>query len=132
MIANDFDDSALNQATRREDGSDILSVSRAERTVLTVQLSTFVPADDAVDVSTFLEELDAQAATVLQEIDDLERAADLYRRLTRSNRANAQGWLLRGRIEEKPGWVAKARVTECSIARNQSCSCSRPRSLNRR
>ncbi|KAH0802907.1 protein STABILIZED1 [Histomonas meleagridis] len=115
MITNDFDDSALNRLDKETDGnidSDkrIMAVSRAQQSVLNIQLSKIVgPHQQSIDVTSFMRELDQQASTVIQQFDDLDRAASLYRSLTHANKDNPQGWLLRARVEEKRGRLDKAR-----------------------
>jgi pre-mRNA-processing factor 6 len=96
------------------DVDDVTSVSRSQRSVLTAQLSRAAP-----DVGELTAELDVQAAAVVSQIDDLDRAADLYRTLTHTNKPNAQGWFFRGRVEEKRGRLAKAR----QVARDGMLQC---------
>ena len=130
MIANDFEDSALNRAIRdgevmnienesKDSDAKIMSTARAQRSVLNVQLSKIIPQKNTVDVSQYMHELDEQAANVMAQFDDLERAAELYRNMTYANREDPNGWLIRERVEEKRGRLNKAR----KIARDGMMYC---------
>lgn len=130
MIANDFEDSALTRLSRNDDlmdadlvkddtDSKIMTVARAQRSVLNVQLSKIIPKQNSIDVSEFLHELDDQASRVISQFDDLDRAASLYRALTHSNKEDANSWLIRARVEEKRGNLEKAK----KIARDGMINC---------
>lgn len=130
MIGNDFEDSALTRLSRNDDlmeadlvkddtDSKIMTVARAQRSVLSVQLSKIIPKQNSIDVTQFLHELDDQAARVISQFDDLDRAASLYRALTHSNKEDANSWLIRARVEEKRGNLEKAK----KIARDGMINC---------
>ncbi|OHT16308.1 hypothetical protein TRFO_13323 [Tritrichomonas foetus] len=130
MITNDFEDSALNRSIREGDlmtqdtitgdtDNQIMSVARAQRSVLNVQLSKIVPLKNSIDVSQFVQELDNQASNVISQFSDLDRAADLYRVMTHTNKENPQAWLIRERVEEMRGKLDKAR----KIARDGMINC---------
>lgn len=115
MITGDFDDSALSKLANNDfdlendEDRKIMLVSRAQKNVLNIQLSKVVGKQDSINVSNFMNELDQQAAEIMKQFDDLDRAAQLYRSLTHANKENPQSWLLRARVEEKRGQLAKAR-----------------------
>ena len=107
-VLNDFSGSRLNREVNGE--FEILSIANAHRSVLEVQLSKISTGDsNALNVSDFQKELDAQTETVLKQFSDLDRAAALYRNFTHTNPTNEQSWLIRGRIEERRGFLDKAR-----------------------
>lgn len=135
MINNDFEDSALNKEIQEEEelrnlalisenqkvdaDTEILSVSRAQKSVLNVALSKVLPKQSALDVSKFLQELDHKSSEIINQYKDLNRASIVYRQLTHSNPTNEQGWLVRARIEEKKGCFDKAR----KVARDGYLNC---------
>lgn len=130
MIANDFEDSALNRLARNDEtvdddsltgdtDSQIMTVARAHRSVLNVQLSRIIPEQNTIDPAQFLGELDEQASKIIVQFDDLEHAAALYRTLTHTNSDNPQSWLIRARVEEQRGKLDKAR----KIAREGMIHC---------
>lgn len=117
MITGDFADSNLAKEDRIQDqindaeleaNKAMMTVSRAKNSVLNAQLSKISKQTTKIDTSKYLQEIDIETSNRIQQYDDLDHAAQLYRQMTHYNKNDPMAWITRARIEEKRGRYEKA------------------------
>ncbi|EAX95553.1 hypothetical protein TVAG_005680 [Trichomonas vaginalis G3] len=117
MITGDFSDSALSKEIRLQDQQNdteleankaMMAVSRAKNSVMNAQLSKLTKSSSTIDTSKYLQEIDIETQNRIQQYEDLDHAAQLYRQMTHYNKNDPVVWITRARIEEKRGKYDKA------------------------